>query len=255
MLLPSANNVADTMAIWAFGSMESYISYANEMVKDLGMNKTHIADASGFSPNTTSTAHDLVLLGQAAMKSSVVKEIVSQEKATLPVAGVVNNVNLLLGSNGVIGIKTGTTDEAGGCFLQAAEHTFENGQKLIIVTAIMGAPNRPTALADSKNILPSIYKGFGDREIAAKGKTIGHYDVPWAASVTAATAEKLSVFTWKGSTVQVAVKLNPLNAPALNNAEVGNVSLTSGSKTASVKAVTSSALGEPSINWRVGRGF
>ncbi len=64
ILIPSANNIAETTARWAFGSIDEYVAYANQFVKTLGMSHTHVADASGFSPQTTSTAEDLVLLGQ-----------------------------------------------------------------------------------------------------------------------------------------------------------------------------------------------
>ena len=55
MLLPSANNMAESLARWAFGSTEAYLVYANNLAVQLGMTKTHIADASGFSATTVSS--------------------------------------------------------------------------------------------------------------------------------------------------------------------------------------------------------
>src|SRR5437868_228454 len=60
MMLPSSNNMADTLAIWTFGSIDSYLTYANQLVKNLGMNSTKVGDTNGFSDTTTSTATDLV---------------------------------------------------------------------------------------------------------------------------------------------------------------------------------------------------
>ena len=48
MLLPSANNMAETLARWAFGSTDAYVQYANSLATELGMRHTHIADASGL---------------------------------------------------------------------------------------------------------------------------------------------------------------------------------------------------------------
>ncbi|WP_430334703.1 D-alanyl-D-alanine carboxypeptidase family protein [Rhodococcus sp. ACT016] len=122
MLLPSANNLADTLAVWAFGSLDDYRTAANALVRSLGMTSTTVGtDASGFSPTTKSTARDLTVLAAAALRNPVVAEIVAREEAVLPGVGVVRNTNWLLGRPGVVGLKTGTTDEAGGVFLFAAK--------------------------------------------------------------------------------------------------------------------------------------
>ncbi|MGF7121829.1 D-alanyl-D-alanine carboxypeptidase family protein [Rhodococcus sp. BE178] len=121
MLLPSANNLADTLATWAFGSLADYRTAATDLVRSLGMTATTVgSDASGFSPSTTSTAHDLTLLAAAAMRHPVIAEIVARPDAVISGVGVVRNTNWLLGRQGVVGLKTGTTDEAGGVFLFAA---------------------------------------------------------------------------------------------------------------------------------------
>ena len=53
MLLPSANNMADSLAIWAFGSLPAYAQAANQYLDDVGLVETHVgSDASGFSPTT-----------------------------------------------------------------------------------------------------------------------------------------------------------------------------------------------------------
>ena len=67
IMLPSANNMADSLAIWAFGSLDAYATYANNYVARLGLSATHIgSDASGFAPNTISSA---ARPGQARQKS------------------------------------------------------------------------------------------------------------------------------------------------------------------------------------------
>src|SRR6266702_2881858 len=53
MLLPSANNFADTTAKWAFGSLKNYRNYATAMIKRLGLHNTIIGvDGSGLDPST-----------------------------------------------------------------------------------------------------------------------------------------------------------------------------------------------------------
>lgn len=157
MLLPSANNVADSLALWAFGSMEKYRTAATALVQSLGMDSTTIgSDASGFSPSTTSTAGDLALLARAAMHEPVVAEIAGQGSAVIPGYGPVQNTNTLLGTSGVVGLKTGTSPEAGGVFLFAAKVKLK-GSSTLVVGAVMGAGDSSAdAIAAARQLLDSI---------------------------------------------------------------------------------------------------
>ena len=60
-----------------------------------------------------STPTDLLKLGMVAMQNAVFAEIVAMGQASLPVAGTVYNVNRLLGTDGILGIKTGSGFDAG----------------------------------------------------------------------------------------------------------------------------------------------
>lgn len=91
IMLPSANNMADSLAIWAFGSLNNYSQAAHDYLQRHGLNETKVGnDASGLGPSTTSTASDLVKIGKLAMQNPVLAEIVAQPSATgIPV---VNNI-------------------------------------------------------------------------------------------------------------------------------------------------------------------
>jgi D-alanyl-D-alanine carboxypeptidase (penicillin-binding protein 5/6) len=161
MLIASDNNMSDILVERIFGSMEAYVSYAQKMIRRLGLNKTVVADASGFSAATVSTPSELVAIGIAALKNPVIAEIVAQQRTQMPVVGIIENTNQLLGTEGVIGIKTGTTNKAGSCLLFAARHTVENGQTRTIVGVIMGDRNHRSLYADSKRLLASAKQCFG----------------------------------------------------------------------------------------------
>lgn len=160
MLLASANNIADMLVEKIFGSEKSYESYARHMLQDMGLSRTVVADASGFSAATISTPSDLVTIGIAALKNPVIAEIVAQPQAQIPGIGTIANTNKLLGVEGVVGIKTGTTDEAGSCLLFAARYT-KNGQNITIVGVIMGDEDAVSLFDDSGNLLASAKRGFG----------------------------------------------------------------------------------------------
>ncbi|MGH2718766.1 MAG: D-alanyl-D-alanine carboxypeptidase family protein, partial [Actinomycetota bacterium] len=123
LLIPSADDVADAMATWFYGSMPRYLAAANLLVQQLGMTETVVAgDASWFLASTVSTPADEVLLGQAALANPVIASISSQKSMTLPGGRKENSTDLLLGVDGITGIKTGNTDQAGGVFVFTAKH-------------------------------------------------------------------------------------------------------------------------------------
>jgi len=255
MLLPSANNMADSLVKWAFGSMDNYKAYANNLATQLGMAKTHVADASGFSAETASTASDLVKLGIAAMDNPVLTEIVAQPEAEVPVAGVVSNTNRQLGSNEVVGIKTGNTDEAGGCYLFASSHTFSNGKKITTIGAIMAAPSLGTAINDSAALLSSTYSGFGSVVVAAKQQEVGNYKFAWGATNQAHTSEDLAVFTWLGKTLEPSLTLESLPFNSQVGAPVGTISVNSKLEKKSQAIVVSRAIIQLTWQWRLTHPF
>lgn len=161
MLIASSNNIADTLAERIFGSTEAYTSYAQAMLQRMGLNRTIVADASGFSPATVSTPSELVAVGIAALKNPVIAEIVAQPLAQIPDVGVIKNTNELLGVDGVVGIKTGTTNEAGSCLLFAAHYTAKDGQEVTVVGVIMGEANATSLFSDSRKLLTSAKQGLG----------------------------------------------------------------------------------------------
>ena len=141
LLLPSANNIAETLAVWVSGSQATFISRLNAEAATLGMTQTHFADVSGYSPQTVSTAQDLIRLGEAALANPELAALVATPSATMPNGSTVQNVDTDLTTvPGWLGIKTGSTSQAGGCLLFAAQHRGPLGgaAEVEVVGAILG---------------------------------------------------------------------------------------------------------------------
>jgi serine-type D-Ala-D-Ala carboxypeptidase (penicillin-binding protein 5/6) len=145
LLLPSADNVAWILARWDAGSVGAFVDRMNAAARRLGMTSTHYTDPSGLAASTTSSAADQVRLGAAAMGQPVLAQIVGQPSALIPIAGTVENLNTLLGEDGVVGLKTGSTSAAGGCVLLAAR-SGTGGRGSLIVAAVFGQPGGPDTI-------------------------------------------------------------------------------------------------------------
>lgn len=255
LLLPSANNMADSLAIWAFGSMEAYQSYANTMVRQWGLTKTTVSDASGFSPDTVSTASELVKIGQKALQNPVIAAITQLKQADIPVAGTVTNTNRLLGSDGIIGIKTGHTDEAGGCLLFAAVLAIGSTHNTTIIGAIQGATDPSAAFAATRILLTEAGKGFGVITIASAGQQAGTITAPWGQSTAVAVQQNVTAYGWKGSKYQPTATIHSVRAPQANGQTVGDLAVTVGGIKYSSPLVTKTAITDASKLWRLRHYF
>jgi len=250
MLLPSGNNVADSLANWAFGSLSAYTVYANGMVKNLGMIHTTVADASGFTDGTTSTADDLVKLALAALAQPVIAQVVSQQSADLPVTGQLQNTNYLLGQDGVFGIKTGNTQKAGGCYLVAAKRQIV-GQDVNIVGAVLGAPELNDAINAADNLVMASDSGFKLVTAVHKGQKLDSYVTPWGAKADVKVLQDISLLAWQGLPIKILNGPAELKAPASSGQRTGTVTVTNGEKSIAVPLTLSQSLPGPSWHWRL----
>jgi serine-type D-Ala-D-Ala carboxypeptidase (penicillin-binding protein 5/6) len=117
LLLPSANNIAVMLAGYVSGSVDAFVREMNVTAKSLGMTQTTYTDPSGFDSATVSTAVDQLTLALHVADIDTLTAMMSTSSYRLPVAGTVANTDTLLGQDGFVGMKTGSDDAAGGCFM------------------------------------------------------------------------------------------------------------------------------------------
>lgn len=251
LLLPSANNIADSLAIWAFGSLDAYATYANQFLAAHGLVNTHVgSDASGFDASTTSTATDLVQLGLLALDQPALMEIAGQTSANLPVVGRVANYNSVLGEAGIDGLKTGNNDEDPGAFLFTAS-VMVDGTKLPVVGVVMGASDLNVALNQAPLTVNSLSQAFGVVTIAQAGSTIGSLQTAWGTHTDLVADHAVQLVRYKGSAVKEQQTLHP--ASGLAKVTVGSVSISTGQmEAASAVKIVRPANG-PSFWWRLTR--
>lgn len=247
ILIRSGNNLADSLAIWAFGSLGEYQKAAQKYVDKLGMSHTTVGtDASGLSTTTTSTAEDLVRLGIAAMKHEVVREIVRQPTSNLPVDGSKPSTNWMLGQSGVVGIKTGNIPAVGGVFVIASEYAPEGKEPITIVGAVQGASTTASAISQASQLAESIKPLFVAKNIIKKGTVVAHITTPWGESSDVVAAEDVTVFGWKYSADKPIVALSSA-VPFEKGATLGTISVGEHSS----DLIATGTIRQPSWWWRI----
>jgi D-alanyl-D-alanine carboxypeptidase len=124
LLLPSGNDAAIALADHVSGSEGRFVRLMNRRARKLGLTCTHFESAHGLEPANRSCAADLAAMARLAMKQRRIRRLVGRKQVAtrFPIKGgklYVNSTNPLLriGYRGTIGLKTGSTDEAGHCFV------------------------------------------------------------------------------------------------------------------------------------------
>ncbi|MFB9180581.1 D-alanyl-D-alanine carboxypeptidase family protein [Dactylosporangium sucinum] len=203
LLLPSANNVAHILARWDAGSSDAFVTKMNQAAAQLGMANTKYTDPSGLAATTVSTADDQVTLARVAMQVPVLAQIVAMSKVTLPVVGQVENVNTQLGKDGLVGIKTGFTDEAGGCLLFAADFSAE-GQRFRVIGAVLApGPSPADAFEASRRLIQASTGLLHKYKVVHAGEVVATLRGPTGRSTTLAATGDVDVVGWPGLTYRI----------------------------------------------------
>ena len=196
VFLVSSNNMADALAIWAFGSIDNYRDYATNMLSEFGIHHTTIGDdASGFSETTTSTAEDLAKLGTKVLEEPVLAEIVNTKYYEIPVMGTIENTNKILGENDIIGVKTGYIGEVSGYCLISG---YKEGEHIITVS-LLGAPSREDSFNESLKIVRELQSELKAVSLVEENQEVGYYDSWWTGPVKIWTETNFSELLWAGA--------------------------------------------------------
>ncbi|MGA8296023.1 MAG: hypothetical protein WB770_03160 [Acidimicrobiales bacterium] len=139
LLLPSGDNIADLLARWDAGNLAAFVVRMNAEVRALGLTRTHYTDASGVSPGSVSTAADQSVVESALMSYPAAREVVRMRQARLPIAGQIPNYNPAIGIDGIVGVKSGWTTEAGACLATAAYRDVD-GHGVLVESVSLGQP-------------------------------------------------------------------------------------------------------------------
>lgn len=137
LFVHSANNYCLILVRLSGLSFDSYVSVMNETAQRLMMTKTTYVDVSGVDPANRSTAQDQMKLVVPLMANALVRSIVAQASVVLPAAGTVHTYTPLLGTKGVVGIKSGHTDAAGGCDAMALQ-VNRAGRSFLVYSVVLG---------------------------------------------------------------------------------------------------------------------
>lgn len=249
MLVKSANNYSRTLARWAFGSEESFVQAANDWATRQGLSETVIADSSGLSPATQSSLSDLLRIGELALDNPVTAQAVASATISVNPIGDLENSNDLLGTLGVNGIKTGTTDEAGACLLYSANLPVGDGS-VRIIGVTLGAPDHDSLDAAVTQLLSSIQLGFHVVTPVRAGEALASAETMWNTTSSLSSTETLSRVVWSSTPVIVSLP-SSIGGVGETESPAGSFRVQFGDESVAVEMVRMSYMADPGLPWRV----
>ena len=197
------------------------------------MHDTHYADANGLSPQSVSSAGDQLRIAMKAMAIPTFAIVVSPTSVTLPIAGVIPNYVSSIGSDGIVGVKSGSTQAAMGCLVLAADRPVD-GRSVLVMAAVTGQPG-PSPL-DTTNtadisLIDAAARSLRERPVLADHVRAATVVTPWQKTgVAADTTRAVTLLTWPGDVVRVS--LTPVRVRSLAGAGTlaGTVSIGDGAE-------------------------
>ncbi|MEG2322060.1 MAG: D-alanyl-D-alanine carboxypeptidase family protein [Bacilli bacterium] len=164
--IASGNDAAVALAEKIGGSEEIFVEMMNKRANELGLVDTNFKNSHGLDEaNHYSTAHDMAYMAKELIKHPKVLEFTSiyedyLRKGTNKTFWLVNTNKLVRFYDGVDGLKTGYTAEAGFCMTATAKIN-----NMRIITTVMGEPDSKTRNADVTSILDYVYAQYALKNI------------------------------------------------------------------------------------------
>lgn len=173
--IASANDAMYALAEIVSGSEKLFVNEMNKKAKSLGMNNTNFANTTGFDdPNHYSCPKDMSILAKELLqnyeedviKYTSLKEGYIRENTNEPFWLV--NTNRLLGDyEGIDGLKTGFTQDAGFCLTSTAKR-----DNLRLVSVVMKANNKEMRTRDTIKLLDYGFANYKAIKLYSKGEII-----------------------------------------------------------------------------------
>ena len=200
----SANDAVVAMAEKISGSVESFVNLMNEKAKELGLANTKFANPHGLdAENHYSSARDMSKLARELLKHKDILKFTSiyEDYLTKPDGSqvwLVNTNRLVRFYDGVDGLKTGNTTEAGYCLTATAK---KNDLRLISV--VMKSSSGDARSKDTATLLTYGFNSYKNHIIYESNKELGEVNIEGGKK------DKVKVYLKDNASVLLGVTENP----------------------------------------------
>lgn len=170
IMLASANEISNAVAEYVAGDVDTFAEMMNKKAKSLGCTNTHFVNPNGLhDPDHYVSARDMALIMREALKYDKFREIIHTDEYHYPPTNLVkedryfvNHHQMLMDESyeGIIGGKTGFTDEAFNTLVTAAER-----KGMTLISVVLHAPGIESEYGDTRTILDYGFDNFKEYKV------------------------------------------------------------------------------------------
>lgn len=242
--IASGNDATVAMAERIAGSEESFVKKMNQKVKELGLKNTNFVNATGLTAdNHYSSAHDMSILARELIKHEKILEFTSTyedylRKDTSKPFWLVNTNRLVRFYQGVDGLKTGFTNEAGYCLTSTAKK-----DNMRLITVVMNEPDSGKRSADTTKMLDYGFNAYMVKNIIDDSTVIAKKEVELGKELAAEIIanDKITVLSKKSEenrNVTYEANIDKIVAPVKKGDKVGTINIIENGKVISTVDAT-----------------
>ena len=229
--IASANDGAVALAEYIGGSVENFVEMMNEKATELGLENTHFVNPHGLdAENHYSSAYDMAIMALNLIKHEDVLKYTSiyEDYFNKPDGSrtwLVNTNKLIRFYNGVDGLKTGYTKNAGYCLTATAKK-----DNLRYITVLMGSPTLNDRSKETTEMLNYAFNSFKLNTIIDENSPLGKAKVEkgekdFVDVVVKGTVAELVEINSKIDEYTYNLKINKITAPVKKGDVVGKVEI------------------------------
>ena len=229
--IASGNDAVVALAERVSGSEEQFVKRMNIRAKDLGLKNTNFINATGLTAdNHYSSAYDMSLIAKELVKHEKILEFTSTyedylRKDTKSPFWLVNTNRLVRFKEGVDGLKTGFTDEAGYCLTATMKK-----DNMRLITVVMKEENTSKRSADTTKMLDYGFNIYMVQTILDEKTTIEKKKVELGKTLTAEIVpkENITILNKKSDdqkNITYKTNINKIIAPVKKGDKVGTIDI------------------------------
>ncbi|MCM3657109.1 hypothetical protein M3147_07590 [Agromyces mediolanus] len=247
VLLASSNNHADTLARWAFGSVDAYVERANGWLEAHDFDTLRVADATGLSGDSVGTAEEVARLAALALAQPAIASIVDG----VEVAGEreIPQVADHAADDGVDALVRGFTDQAGLVFVgHAPLGSAEDAGDFVV--AFVRMPDYETLDPAIAALVQSVPAAAAPVPVLTEGASYGEVRTAWGERSALLATGSREAGAWGAEPGTPTLDVEPFaTAPA--GRTVGEIRVDVAGETLTSSVELESAIGDPGPMWRL----
>ena len=255
LLVKSGNDAAQAVALHVAGSSDAFVEKMNAKASALGLSDTRFTNAHGLdAPGHKTRARDLAVLSRYAMSKPAFRSIVGMKQVTIGQGSrkeTLPNTNVLINNyQGVTGIKTGYTSDAGYSVVGSAERN-----DISLYAVVLGAKNESARFRDARELLDWGFAHYRPQSLATSGSLLAEAPVSDYLDVTVpaiVSADAIVPVLDMNGPITRTVTVAAVKAPVQAGQSVGVATFTqAGRQIASIPLVAKYDVGKPNPLHRI----